>query len=233
MVVDTHVHVVSDDLDRYPLRPSGIGSDWYLTRPVTAERLVELMDDAGVDRAVLVQAFGAYGTDNGYTVDAARARPDRFTAVVIVDVDDDPVTRLETLHAGGGVTGVRLFAIGTGWLDDDRSFPLWAAARDLGVEVVVTILPDLLPRLDAVLDAHPDVPVALDHCGFATTAAPVVPLARHPNLRLKVTPHVVGLVDDLAAAFGRDRLVWGSDFPQHEGTYADLTALGRRALAVT
>ena len=230
MVVDTHVHVVSDDLDRYPLRPAGIGSDWFLTRPVTAERLVELMDDAGVERAALVQAVGAYGTDNAYTVDAARARPDRFTAVVVIDVDDDPVARLGALHAGGGVTGVRLFAIGRTWLDDARTYPLWRAAHGLGLTVVVTILPDQIGQLDAALDAHPGVPVALDHCAFADAAA-LAPLARHGNLRLKVTPHVVEHMDDLVATFGRDRLLWGSDFPQHEGTYAALTELGRRAFA--
>ena len=40
------------------------------------------------------------------------------------------------------------------------------------------------------------------------------------------------VVDRLAEAFGAERLVWGSDYPQtHDRTYAELVALGRDACA--
>ena len=63
-------------------------------------------------------------------------------------------------------------------------------------------------------------------------------LARHVGLHLKVTSHVLeaagadapALVERLAATFGADRLVWGSDYPQtHDRSYAKLVALGRAA----
>ena len=38
MIVDTHVHVIADDATRYPLRPSGIGSEWFREHPVSAEQ---------------------------------------------------------------------------------------------------------------------------------------------------------------------------------------------------
>ncbi len=101
-----------------------------------------------------------------------------------------------------------------------------------------------------MLERHPGVPVVLDHCGFPdlrggppfTGAAPLLALAEHPGLHLKVTSHVLeaagaddpaaagAFVEHLVAAFGAERLVWGSDYPQTHGrTYAELVALGRDA----
>ena len=38
-LIDTHVHVVSDDLARYPLQPSTFTGPWYETHPCSAEQL--------------------------------------------------------------------------------------------------------------------------------------------------------------------------------------------------
>jgi predicted TIM-barrel fold metal-dependent hydrolase len=54
MITDTHVHVVARDEARYPLRPSGIGSQWFREHPVSAEEYLLIATAAGVDRAVLV-----------------------------------------------------------------------------------------------------------------------------------------------------------------------------------
>ena len=54
-LVDTHTHAVASDAARYPLQPGGLPGAWYLEAPHTAEQLIELMDGAGVARAVLVQ----------------------------------------------------------------------------------------------------------------------------------------------------------------------------------
>ena len=60
-----------------------------------------------------------------------------------------------------------------------------------------------------MLSRHPDVPVVLDHCGFPDLRdgppfaglAPVLALADHPGLHLKVTSHVLEAAGDDAAAF--------------------------------
>src|SRR6202035_583906 len=84
--VDTHVHVIADDEARYPLNPSGVTGAWYRDDPCSVERLVDLMDGASVDAAVLVQGISAYRFDNRYTLDAAARHPDRCTSVVCVDL---------------------------------------------------------------------------------------------------------------------------------------------------
>ncbi|MEX1007029.1 MAG: amidohydrolase family protein [Acidimicrobiia bacterium] len=257
MIVDTHTHVIGLDEARYPLRPSGVGSQWFRDAPCTAEELATLTAEAGVDAAVLVQAFGAYTFDNSYVVDAAAARPDRFVSIAIVD-PEDPLSpaRLQELAREPRFTGVRLFSISAlerpqpTWLDDPVTFAVWEACADLGLRVVVACLPEHLPRLERVLRHFPEQPVVLDHCGFvALDGGPPYPeagelfrLSPHANLHCKITSHLLeaaeqyggasGIVDRLVAEFGTERLVWGSDFPQtHDRPYTDLVALARRACA--
>jgi L-fuconolactonase len=97
MIVDTHVHVFTDDRKRYPQNadnPHGaalptikdIGqSPWPLT---TAEILIKQMDEAGVDKATLVQAYFLYEYDNSYTIACANAYPDRFVSICCLDPVD-------------------------------------------------------------------------------------------------------------------------------------------------
>ena len=63
----------------------GAVGPWYREEPCSAERLLTLMDDAGVDRAVLVQPVSAYGFDNDYTADAAQSYATRYTSVACLD----------------------------------------------------------------------------------------------------------------------------------------------------
>ncbi len=248
MIVDTHVHVIAPDQARYPLRPAGVGSQWFREHPVSVEEFAATAAAAGVDRAVLVQAFGAYTTDNSYVIDAA-ASDDRFVSVVIVEPGD--VDALRAHAARSRCAGVRLFAVGGDaptWFDAEPGIALWDAAVELDLRIVATLLTPDLARLRAMLARRPDVPVVLDHCGFPDLhggppfpgLAPLRELAEFANLHLKVTSHVLeeaaadgpALVSDLAATFGVERLVWGSDYSQtHDRSYAELLALGRAACA--
>ena len=255
MIVDTHTHVIAPDETRYPLRPSGVGSTWYRDSPCSAEDLLDLTSAAGVDAAVLVQAFGAYSYDNSYAIDSAAARPDRFVSIAIVDAEDpgSPAT-VTALAREKGFTGVRLFSIGAlehpqpTWLDHPITFELWEVCANLGLRVLVACLPEHLSRLQRVLAQFPEQPVVLDHAGFVPLdggppypgAAALFDLVEHTNLHLKVTSHLLeaseaqgdacAIVDRLVREFGAHRLVWGSDYPQtHDRPYADLVALAEHA----
>jgi L-fuconolactonase len=252
-IVDTHTHVIASDETRFPFSPSGVGSTWYRDASCTAEQLAALTEDAGVDAAVLVQAFGAYSFDNSYVIASAAERSDRFVSIAIVDAEDPASPGLVRSFAASQprFTGVRLFSIGAldgpqpTWLDDPATFDVWEACGALGLRVVVACLPEHLGRLRRMLERFPDQHVALDHCGFVdftTNADDLLRLAELPNLYCKVTSNVLeaadaagdacGVVDRLVAEFGADRLAWGSDFPQtHDRPYRDLVALARRACA--
>ena len=86
-VIDIHPHVIAADTKRYPLAPlGGEQSDWSRERPVSFEKMIADMDEAGVAKAALVQASTCYGYDNSYVADAVAAHPERFTGVFTVDM---------------------------------------------------------------------------------------------------------------------------------------------------
>lgn len=247
MIVDSHVHVVAPDTARYPLSPRPLSGKWYLEAPCSAERFFVEMEAAAVDRAVLVQAVGAYSFDNAYAADSARARPDRFVSAACIDPEGpDPKGELDRWIRDRGMQGVRIFAVSrtTSWLGDPSTFPIWEHALSLGAHLIVTIMgPHQVPELVRFLEAFRDVPVSLDHCGFPNPAEPgsLFDLARFQKLQLKVTTHVIDagtehdgepqpFVGRIAETFGAERMMWGSDFSQtHDRSYAELVALGQQA----
>ncbi len=243
-VVDTHTHVVSDDEAAYPLHPRGTTGPWYREDPCSVERLLSLMDEAGVDRVVLVQGMSAYGTDNRYTADSARRFPHRCTSVGYLDLAGaDPAGELRRLVETEGMGGLRWVSLFDGQPLDEPA-AVWQTVVALGIPVVVTILADMLPTLAEALPRLPAVPLALDHCAFADFAHGIpdelAALAAFPNLHLKVSSNVLESVEphgdvrdfvcELAARFGADRLMWGSDYSQtHNHPYPELVARQRHA----
>src|SRR5947199_4022699 len=145
MVIDVHPHVISKDDRRYPRAPlGGKQSDWSRERPVSAQEMLAAMDDAGIERSVLVQASTCYGHDNSYVADAVAAHPKRFSGVFSVDVlAPDAAQRIRQWKARG-LIGLRVFVAGHTTaqdvrLDDPRSFPAWECAQAEGLPVCVQV----------------------------------------------------------------------------------------------
>ncbi|MFJ6688394.1 amidohydrolase family protein [Streptomyces sp. NPDC091294] len=264
-IVDTHCHIISADTERYPRKPLGgkqapIGgkqSAWTHGRPLTAEELVERMDEAGVGQATLVQATTAYGYDNSYVLDTVKLRPGRFVAVGTFDAtQEDSAERLRGA-VDAGLSGVRLFTTDGSptseqgmWFADEAADAFWtaAAATRLPVCLQLRLGADTAAALDRLLHRHPDAQVLLDHCGYpdvrtspAAAAAQLTPLAAHPGLHLKLTHRTLeGLRDigDRAAefvspvldAFSAQRIAWGSNCPAAEQPLPELITLATDVL---
>jgi L-fuconolactonase len=246
LIVDTHTHVVSFDHDRYPLSPpDGLPRmPWFDEHPVDAEGLLAAMDAAGVLAAVLVQAMGAYGFDNDYAADARALDPHRFASASIVDMAaPDRVEQLEYWAVDRGMTATRLFDIPTSspsWLDAPDTADVLRFAEKLGLRVALCILVESIPRVAALCAMAPRLAIALDHCAFADLSRPTPALdalAVHDNLHLKVTttalesaPDPRDALEHLCAVFGVERLMWGSDYPQHHAEpYPAIVDLARHA----
>jgi predicted TIM-barrel fold metal-dependent hydrolase len=245
VIVDTHVHVISPDLARFPLQPPGVSTGpWWETHPCSADLLRLLMDDAGVDRAVLVQGVGAYGFDNEYTLSASTAAPEVFANVVCTDRRGDDAAAVVRELIRAGARGYRWFMVhDDARLEEPRA--VWDALGAMQVPVVMTFLADRLADFAAAVPALPPVPLAVDHCAFADLGQGIPPelaaLGEFPNVYLKVSTHALrsaakggdpaDAVAELAARFD-GRIMWGSDFSQtHDVPYPELAQEGRRAAA--
>ena len=163
-IVDIHPHVIATDTARYPLNPlGGVQSDWSRERPTTYAMMVAAMDEAGVDKAALVQASTAYGYDNTYVAEAVAAHPGRFTGVFSVDVlAPDAVARIEHWMERG-LTGLRLFTTGSTmpgqatWFADPRTYPAWAHAAEVGLPVCMQMTPQGFPQLRELMRRFPEL----------------------------------------------------------------------------
>ncbi|NVO13541.1 MAG: amidohydrolase [Rhodoplanes sp.] len=256
-IIDIHTHVISPDTVRYPLAPlGGKQSDWSHARPTPAEALIAAMNEAGVAKAAVVQASTAYGFDNSYLAWSVAAFPDRFTGVFSMDLFAADADRIFDRWVAAGLTGMRLFTTGTtqpgqaGWLADPRTFPVWERAEAANVPVCIQMRPEGVDALLILLDRFRKVPVVLDHLARVdlTDGAPyrnaawLFALAEHPNVMLKLTSRTVreasagaSRPDDffprLVAAFGADRIAWGSNFPAEAGPMSRILDEARRSLA--
>ena len=255
MTVDTHAHVIAADTRRYPRAPlGGKQSDWSRERPVTAEEMLVAMDEAGVEKMVLVQASTCYGHDNAYVADAVAAHPRRFVGVFSVDMVAPDAPEKIRHWIGRGLAGLRVFIAGhttaqEARLDDPRSFPAWECAVDAGLPICVQARAPQLAQLRVLLERFPRARVLLDHMARPVVddgppyeaAGPLFALAKYENLALKLTTHNLRdarqgkatpqtLLARVVKSFGVARMAWGSNFPASEGALGSLLADARGAL---
>ncbi|MGY3231401.1 L-fuconolactonase [Luteibacter sp. HA06] len=256
-IFDTHTHVISPDAAIYPTDPiGGHQSDWSQKRPVDAAGLLKAIDEAGIARAVVVQASTVYGHDNRYVVETVRANPSRFIGVYSIDaLAPDAVERIDYWQAQG-LSGFRLFTTGStmpgqsDWLGHRDSFAAWAHAEKQGIPVCLQMTMEGLPALRALLERFPRVRVLLDHCArpdlsdgapFAASSA-LFDMAAFPGVYLKLTNRTLAsatagkstpqsFLARLMESYGAGRIAWGSNFPAAEGALPALVATAREAVS--
>jgi L-fuconolactonase len=258
VTIDIHPHVISADIQRYPIAPlGGHKSDWSDERPVSVDQMIAAMDQAGIAKSALVQASTCYGHDNSYIADAVAAHPNLFTGVFSVDVLARDAPEKIRYWVGRKLTGMRLFTAGStmpnqaDWVDDPRSFPAWECASQLGIPVCMQMTVKAIPQLIRILERFPKVRVILDHLAKPTLsdgppytgATDVFRLADYKNLYLKLTPRTVAEAQKgkathatffplLVSKFGASRIAWGSNYPASEGALPELQKVSQAALSV-
>ena len=233
--------------DPTPERPwPDLGIDPQRTPALGVDELLGRMDRARVRRAVLVPPTWE-GPRNDLALAAAAAHPGRFAVMGRVDPGDPAVVAsLATWRDQPGMLGIRL-SINRG----DTSAQIRAAvssgffteAQRAGLPLYL-YMPRLHTEIDQLAAAFPDLRITVDHLGLDgadgplhKAVAPLLPLARHANVAVKASalpcfvtedypyPQIVQAVYDLVAAFGANRVFWGSDLSRLPCSYEQLISL--------
>jgi predicted TIM-barrel fold metal-dependent hydrolase len=253
--IDAHSHIWTPDVERYPLAPGRTRAD--LDPPsFTTQELLRTIAPHGVTRVVLIGHSQFYLWDNTYMLDAAKAHPETFRIVGMVDDrGDDPAARMREL-AKRRVTGFRITPGIHGrdkWLASDGMAAMWSTAVDTRQAMCCLINPEDIPDVSAMCRRFPETPVVVDH--FARVGIDgeirdrdvkaLCGLAKHEQVCLKVSafyalgnkrpPHdeLGPMIRRVHEAFGPERLMWASDAPYQlvgENTYAASIALVRDRL---
>lgn len=256
--IDIHPHIISPDTQRYPIAPlGGKRSEWSAHRSIDFDELVAGMDAAEIDKAAVVHSSTTYGYDNSYVADAIAEHRDRFTGVFSVDVRDPQAPERIRYWVGRGLSGLRLFAVGStvktdqSWIADPATFPAWHCCDELGIPVAISMRQDGLPHLAEVIERFPRVRIVLDHLLHAPMtdgppyqeASGLFGMAQYPNVYLKLTSAIIrrsregratpqSFFGKLLETFGSARIAWGSNYPAVEGSLPELVADARSTLAI-
>lgn len=228
-IVDAQIHVWGSGL------PSNMAH-----RQVTAfttEEAVGLMDEGGVDAAVIHPP----GWDPGSTemaFAAVRNYPGRFAIMGSFPLHL-PENRALVAHwrSQPGMLGLRYGFLQEpmrGWLADGTLDWLWAAAERAGVPIAM-LATDSLVAIGRIAERHPGLRLTIDHLGgrggtttlkdaAAMTHMPeLLALAKYPNVAVKATgapdysseaypfPTMQTFVRQIYDAFGPQRVFWGTD----------------------
>jgi predicted TIM-barrel fold metal-dependent hydrolase len=231
MIVDSQVHLWQAETPDWPWVPGRVAQ---LPEPFTIEKLVPLMDGAGVDRVVVVPPSWP-GDRNDYGLEAARRYPSRFHVMGRIPLKDPAsAALLPKWKEQPGMLGVRLTFLGpaAAWLKDGTADWFWPEAEKAGLPVMF-LAPGQTAAFAAIAERHPRLALVADHMGLsidlvkagkaAEAIAATASLAKYPNVSVKlsaaanysqegypfrdVNPHIQKLFE----AYGPQRSHWGTD----------------------
>ena len=228
-IVDAQIHLWGTGL------PSN-AAHWQVTS-FTTEEAVAMMDEAGVDAAVIHPP----GWDPGSTDMAFRAvqdHPGRFAIMGHLPLGDPGSReRIAAWRAQPGMLGLRYLFLedpARRWLHDGDIDWLWEEAEKAGVPVAV-LATGSEAALGRIAERHPGLRLTIDHLGgmggnttlkdaAAMTHMPeLLKLARLPNVAVKATgapgysseaypfPAMHIWLRQIYDAFGPGRMFWGTD----------------------
>lgn len=117
--------------------------------------------------------------------------------------------------AGAGVRMVRAEPERHGWSAAEWcAGGLWAALEGARVPVLLDAA-GRWDQLDAMLAAHPELPVILTAMGYRAARVIYPLLERHANLRIEISTYLVNEgLREVAEKFGAGRLLFGTDSPR-------------------
>ena len=197
-VVDAHLHLFKALSDDYPRAIfEGMTPP---ERSETAERLLEAMDAAGVDRAV----YCALSEHDHYLAEVLADFPGKFAGVAVHDfADPDPLATLRR-RIDAGIEGIRLYGLeGEAGADPESLdvFPVLAAMRDADMKAWFYGPADQVDLLDGCLELLPGLKVVLNHLGFLPNMHLELRVDDYgrPQFDMELPPAGLEIVEALAA----------------------------------
>jgi len=246
--IDAHVHVWTDDFNRYSIAESYQKSE--MKPPIfPPEELFHHTKPADVSRIVLIQ-MSFYGFDNSYMLDVMEQYSGVFAGIAVINQDMENLESEMIRLANQSVRGFRIYPtsvpVGT-WLDGEGYRRMFAIGAEHNLAMCPLINPAALPDVDRQCQKFPDTPVIIDHLCRIGANQPIqnshidqlCDMAKHPRVMVKVSAfYALGqksppyhdlnqLIYRVYQAFGPERLMWASDCPYQvvDHTYQDSIGL--------
>ena len=201
------------------------------------DALLRAMDTGGVAYAMLVQP-SVYGADHRFLFDTVRAHPGRFMPLALIDPAEPEAVQTAVELVDAGCAGFRInLSLNVQKAAAQLERPTWSDLVALGVPICLRAMSGHHDLVRDALAHGADCPIVIDHLGLPSQADPLElttarlgELAGFPHCSLKIAglarlsrlgaPYtdVWPLVEAAVEAFGCSRLIWGSDYPNVDGS---------------
>jgi len=231
-IVDSQLHIWAAET---PDRPWPPHLSWNTHGPdhITAKSVIERMDAAGVNAAVLVPP-SFEGDRNDFCLEAANTYPGRFKVFGRFPLDAAGIERvIQDGMKDEDLLGIRVTfnSLTANWLVDGTLEWFWPFAEKNNVPVSLWC-PGQMRELGEVALRFPRLKLSVDHLGLKEglsledvrrLVGELEQLGKRPNVGLKVSglacsmgsnynvKNVRELTDQLLDWFEPERLFWGSD----------------------
>jgi predicted TIM-barrel fold metal-dependent hydrolase len=237
-IVDAQIHLWGSGL------PSNMAHRQVTS--FTTEEAVRLMDEGGVDAAVIHPPSTLGEAVNVLAVEAARQHPDKFCILGHFDLQSpDREKIVARWRERPGMLGFR-FTFNQphqkAWWTNDSLDWFWAACEREGLPVGL-LAGGHMAELAKIAERHPRLKLHIDHLGRAGGGTGVkddaafadiketLAVARYPNVAIKMSgapsyssqpypyKNIHGYLRQIFEAFGPDRSFWGTDITRMPCSY--------------
>lgn len=240
LIVDSQVHIWGADT---PARPWPKRAEAQRPVPLGADDLLREMNEAGVDRVVIVPPSWE-GDRNDLGIAASTAHPKRFAVMGRLD-PQDPKSRGQLAHwrQQTGMLGLRFtfhIPVLVTLLTEGHMDWVWGEAEKAGVPVYVLVPQPLVYLIDKVAQKYPGLKITMDHLSLSSSKKDaeafhdldmLLAIAERPNVAAKVSAlpcystgkypykELHDYIRRAYDAFGPQRLFWGTDLSRSPITY--------------
>lgn len=248
MIIDTHCHVWDEESVSDELRAMLIGTaekfnfDVSLILDGTPERLIKEMDEAGIDKTVILgldyeylfRGHVSYKEYNDRVAGYVEDHPDRLIGFAGIDPrrGKEAIKELERCIGELGLAGVKLWPLMGFYPDDPKFYPFYERVEELGAVILChtgagpqkTYLKYCRPAyVDTVAVDFPKIKIMMAHIGDPWTSEAITVAGKNPNVYIDVSAWEPVFKFAPFAFFqtlvqakmtcGIDKILFGTDWP--------------------
>jgi predicted TIM-barrel fold metal-dependent hydrolase len=185
--------------------------------PFDPKRILDRMDAAGVDRAMVCSL--AQRIENDFLIDLVRRHPDRlFGFGQVMPQADDAIAEIERF-AAAGLVGLKLHPSLHGYHVADHGLldPVFETCARLRLPILINALDDPFCAplaIEEIARNHPSVPTIIAHMGAVWNVPEAIIVAeRQAHVYLETSATLISDVRRAYARLGPSKILLGSEWP--------------------